>query len=558
MKGTRILRTLCLVATVTWLLAAGAPVAGAADTPTIVSCNQFMAPKRNVSGKMIGQEECKMMDAGIVDAAKKYHRVEIGISGTLSGWVVKEGRSRLNHFTSAPDFLFTQFGNPNQRYHGIVRYEMAKGISMTVIYPESGWNGKLFSLNHGAGNSFRAGSLKPWDKVLDTANPMGDVTKYEKRMLEKGFAIQRSRRNADRFLAGDYDAVLDDGTIWPDVNINEVPELMLDMVRLTDKFLADRMGKAPTRNYWYGHSAGAYTGLAINYMADEFNPKGPDGRRLIEGFIDDDPGAGLFIPVLIKNGQDVLYRTPEDKAKATKTIVVAHGAYPLTYNEEDPGEMDHKAIPKFVAPVALDNKRTMARMFREKAMGNVFKSYEVRGVSHGGGEGLPNGKRGDTEILDLSKLMDGFIDLLDNWVEKNAPPPETRSDGDGITTAKNAIATPEVACPLGKYFAYPPMSGKGGVGSTGFAAYDGKTIEPLDGHLKYVDMNGNGKRDRRESVTEVWRKMGLLGANETFSRAKYEACVQKTAEQLKKEGFISDHIVQEYVQEAKVKELPQS
>ena len=386
---------------------------------------------------------------------------------------------------------------------------------------------------------------------------MGDVTKYELAMLAKGYAIERSRRNADRFVAGDYSAILDDGTVWPDVNINENPELMLDMVRLADNFLKDRLERKPSRNYWYGHSAGAYTGLAINYLGDEFN-KEPDGKRLIDGFLDDDPGGGLFVPILMKNGQDVLFRTPEEKAKFTKTIVVAHQAYPLTYDEENPGEMDHKEIPRFISPVALDNKRTIARVMKEKAMGGGFRMYEVRGVSHVGGESLPNGKRGDIEILDLSRLIDGVIDLLDNWVERDIPPPETRSDSPGISSGKNAVSLPETACPLGVYFAYPPMeSVENGVGSTGFAPFDGTTIEPLDGHLAYVDMNGNGKRDKRESVTEAWRRLGLLKANEPFGRDKYVSCVQQTAAKLKQDKFITDKTAEQYVKDAQVKELPE-
>ena len=132
-----------------WLLA-GAPLTvqgeTLADEAAAASCSQYMAPQRNVNGKMVGQEECVMSDHGIVEPDRKYHRVDMGISGTLSGYVVKDG-ARQNYFTSGPDFTFTQYGNPQSpRFHGILRYEAAKGNSLTLIYPESGWNGKLFVL----------------------------------------------------------------------------------------------------------------------------------------------------------------------------------------------------------------------------------------------------------------------------------------------------------------------------------------------------------------------------------------------------------------------------
>jgi len=69
------------------ILQAGNP----ADERPTVSCSQFMAPKKNVNGKMVGQEECLMQDHGIVEPNLKYHRVDMGITGTLSGWIVKQG-----------------------------------------------------------------------------------------------------------------------------------------------------------------------------------------------------------------------------------------------------------------------------------------------------------------------------------------------------------------------------------------------------------------------------------------------------------------------------------
>src|SRR5437868_14285943 len=66
------------------------------------SCAQFMAPAKAINGQQVGQEECLMIDYGIVEPTKKYHRVDIGLSGTLSGYVVKDG-ARQNYFTSGPD-----------------------------------------------------------------------------------------------------------------------------------------------------------------------------------------------------------------------------------------------------------------------------------------------------------------------------------------------------------------------------------------------------------------------------------------------------------------------
>ena len=54
-------------------------------------------------------------------------------------------------------------------------------------------------------------------------------------------------------------------------------------------------------------------GTLINYMS-QLNPelnRDPDGTPLIDGFLWDDVGGGMFLPFFIRNGQDILLRTPE-------------------------------------------------------------------------------------------------------------------------------------------------------------------------------------------------------------------------------------------------------
>src|SRR5262249_9614325 len=111
----------------------------------------------------------------------------------------------------------------------------------------------------------------------------------------------------------------------------------------------------------------------------------------------------------------------------------------------------------------------------------------IRGVSHfdAGQTSLPDLV---PETLDLGGLMESFIDMLDRWVDTGIAPPPTRSDlaGDerGGHSHKGAIALPEVACPLGERFVFPPAHGvsRRSFQETAFAAFDGTNPEPLDGH----------------------------------------------------------------------------
>jgi hypothetical protein len=72
----------------------------------------------------------------------------------------------------------------------------------------------------------------------------------------------------------------------------------------------------------------------------------------------------------------------------------------------------------------------------------------------------------------------------------------------------------------------------------------------------YVDMNRDGRRGQRETVTEAWRRLGLLSQNENFGREKYVACVQAAAAKLRAEKFFTDATLRAYVDEANKAELP--
>ena len=552
-------RFLLTIFPVLWL-GGGASLGLSASPDTTVDCSQFMAPKKNENGKAVGQEECLMQDRGIVEPNRKYHRVDIGVTGTLSGSIVKEG-PRSNHFTSAPEFYFTQYGNYSSRYQGVLRYEAAKGTSLTLYYPNTGWNGKLYVMVHGSGGSFLTGSMKPWDQYFDPEKPF-EPTRFEKVMLEKGYAVARSRRNAERDAPGDYEVVLDNGEVWPSQNIAEVPELIMGKAILVKNFLKDRLGQSPKQTYLYGKSGGAMLGTLVNYRL-QFDPdlnSSPDGTDTIDGFLWDDAGGGMFLPFLMRDGRDILFRSPEDKGRFIKTLEVAHQEYLNVFSASAPWMMDVGNIPETISPVFLINKRTRAQSLHKKGLDKVYRYYEVRGISHNSGDTLPdNGIRRDVEVLQLTRLMDALIDRLDDWVEKGIEPPPSRADVDiGFGNHMNAIGTPETACPVGVYHGFPPSLGSRGVGSTALALFTGQGIEPVDGRMNYVDMNGNGLRDKRETMTEAWHRLSLLKPDETFSRDKYLSCVQRTVKALQKEKLLTEKGATLYLEEARVKQFPSS
>jgi len=438
-----------------------------ASQPVNSSGTEFMVPKKEVNGRLIGQEDVLIQEVVITDSGRRYRRLDVGVTGTLEGWIVKEG-PRSNHFASHPEFDFTQIGNVYRRFPGILRYEASKGTAVTLIYPEvaTEWNRKLFVTVHGSGGSFFEGTLKPWNENYDPAQPLADISPYERLMLDKGYALAKTRRNASLASPGDYSVTLDDGEIFEGRNLNIHAGLILGLIRLSENILKARLGEKPVRTYWYGHSGGGINGRLVNFVPglnlDE------NGEPIIDGFLNEDTGGGRYIPILEENGVDTLFVTEEQRRRFVKTIEIPHLLYT---NRRD---LRGRTLPPWMSPVMILNQRSTISILKEKGLGEKVRMYEVRGVSH-----FPEGhyseaelalqfslgKESNVALLDLYGLMDGLIDLLADWVEKDIAPPATKSDAleqgdvnrDGINE-NEAVALPEIACPLGLYFQFPPRS----------------------------------------------------------------------------------------------------
>jgi len=482
-------------------------------------------------------------DASI--AGRGLRRVDMGLSGTVAGFAVREG-PRAGYFTDAPELVFAQAGNPGPVLRGVGRYEAVKGTAVIVLYPRAAedWNGKMFLTAHGGSRSLARGNLRPWDRNLDPADPLKDVSLYERSMLEKGYAVAKTWRSTDA-REGEILVTLEDGSELTR-NLTEVAETLLDLARVAENLLQARLGRKPDFTYWYGRSAGARPGRLVNYQPGR--NRDADGRPIIDGILSDDSGAGLWLPVVYENGQDVLFSRAEDRARFVKQIDIHHLLYVNETND---------APPAWVSRNYLENKRRNALILREKGLGTKHRAYEVHGVSHLGGEDNEVSPRGEVEIRPLVKLMDAMIDLLDAWVTKGEEPPPSMSDwaaigdedADGVVEHP-AIALPEVACPMGLYYQYPAGGGNDGVTVTGFAHFDGQGLEPLDGRGVFVDMNLNRYRDARETVEQAWRRLGLLGPGEPFSNERYAACVVEVVDRLLTACLLTETVAQVYRSEA--------
>lgn len=500
-----------------------------------VSCNDLAPPVKKAMGRNVGVEQCLIVSEETVFNIKgeRFHRVEMRLTGAVEGWASKEKGQRANYFTDGPDFVFTQSGLTGPRARGVARYKASTGHGMTILYPEDArhWNGKLFITAHGAGSYGDVGALVPRDPSAKY-NRLQNINRYVTLMIDKGYAVAHTMRSADR-ARGDVTVTLEDGATFKN-NLSSHAGLITGWTQLAQNLISKSLGSKPKRTYFYGHSAGGFLGRLINYQpgANVDN----QGERLFDGFLLDDAGGGMWLPKLIVDGKDTLFTSDADRKRFTKQIDVSHVLYV--------GETGDY----------LPNKRENARLLGAKGLGAEHRMYEIRGVSHFDAGQV---SRADlvSQTLDLTGLYDSLIDRLDGWVEKGTPPTPNKSDAPELGGAgKNgkienpAVALPEVACPLGVYHIFPPGvdPGRRGGQETSLARFDGINLEPLDSRGELVDMNGNGMRDKRETLTQAWQRLGLLKPGETFSRAGYTSCVNAAAARLVAEGLLPKKVAEDY------------
>jgi hypothetical protein len=506
-----------------------------AEAQTATPCDDWLLPPRVANNKKVGPSSCLMQETAVTFEGRPFTRLDIGLDGTVEGYLTKTGDYK-EYLTNSPDLVFPQTADPGPILFGVARYERDKGASMTLVLPaRESWNGKMWVTAHGRGVSFKQGNLRPWNKNGDPANPLNGLDEYDQQMLAKGFVLAKTRRTSAEGL-GEIITTLEDGTTVDYAAFNDSARYVMDFGAVAGKAVAARLGRAPTRTYLWGHSAGARIARGINYTPG-LN-KGTDGRPVFDGFLIDDAAAGGWLPVRYKDGKDVLFTTEADKAAMVPQVEVIH----QMYNNIWPSKK-----PDYMSASYLANKRANAKILRDKGLTSKYRSYEVRAVSHSGRGGG----------LHLKTFMDRFLDMLDAWADKGVAPPPTRSDwapvgdanGDGVIELP-ALTFPEAACPLGVY--YPTTSTSG---STAIAAFSGEGLEPLDRGNVFVDMNRNGVWDMRETPTQAWQRLGLLKKGEQVTREKYVECIETAARALVKDGFISDASAKASVEQARTADL---
>ncbi len=567
-----VIAILCMAATFT------SHAKAAAD---LKDCSSSIGPMKTVNGQAVGPKKCMILsDESIKNVSGiPYHRIEIGVTGTIEGYTPTDPNSRYSgYFSDVPEFAIAQRSDLGPYGHAILSYMAEKGAGMTLFVPEraSDWNGKIYILAHGSAQYPPIGELVP--RKPDQFNPFTGRNSFAPLMIDKGYAVAYTRRSGTKFgsKGGTEVATFDDGKTSGGKAYDYHVGHLKDLTVLAQNLVQARLGRKPTRTYWWGHSAGAALGHLMNYVPGANVDS--TGKRLIDGFLDDDPGGGLYLPVI------QFARTPDTDHVTYKIDTKDHLVFDDAHKRNFGYQIDiaHAGYMgnDYVLGDYLTNKRQNARILLAKGLKDKTRTYEFLEVTHADA-GMAYPSPHAAENIDLGGFYNAIIDVLDKWVESGVEPPPTRSDafdlGDLNRDGQNenpAIEMPEVACPLGIRYEY--AGDLKTPGQMGFAAYlrephqalnadtepippdyNKDWLEPLDSRGVFLDMNKNLARDTRDSIAQAWRrrltagkKYGTLAYNETLTHAKYVSCVTAVATDLMKQRLLSQDAANDYIKKA--------
>ena len=284
----------------------------AAGDGRYASCDAYLPKARKVLGQDVGPESCLMRTAELNYMGRGYVRVDMGLDGTAEGYVKEEGPYH-EYLTNVPELTFAQAATPGEQQLAIARYERLRGSAILLVYPKSraDWNGKLWVTAHGRGRSFRNGRLRIWDRYYDADDPVAAFDKIDRVMIAKGYALAKTLRTSEQDI-GEVIAQLEDGSIVDFTAFNDNAAIIKDFALIAENAMQKRLGRKPARTYLYGHSAGARIARGLNY-ARGLNSD-VRGQPIFDGYLLDDSATGLWLPVMMQDGKDVLLQTDEDKA----------------------------------------------------------------------------------------------------------------------------------------------------------------------------------------------------------------------------------------------------
>lgn len=549
---------LWIVATAaTMVCGLAAPVAMAAGTATLPTpaapptttqngaqtgrCPAHAMPAPHMAaGYRVGETDCQITALATVTDVHRQSWTEatVALSGTAAGYVQITGAPRSD-LADYPRLLYPQFGDTawaaaTTTYSGA---SPGAGNGLSLLWPNqrSAWNGQIAVLVPGQENVPPIGDLVP--RSGTGLDPQTFTNLYAGPLIDQGYAIIYVRRQAKSGLT----ATLADGST-KDTSLNDNVAATIDWIHTGEALLEQQLGRAPSTVLWYGHSSGVIEGRILNWSGAN---RDRDGSKIIDGFLSDDPGGGLPLPLDLPEGQvlgdhdgQITYPpgaglTPAEKAQMTPEITLAHTEYTSTHSWTTQANY-------------LAEKRAGQLSYqRQEGLTGRERFDEVAGVSH-----IANQVGSPPHTLDLEGLVLAQIANLDAWVTHGTPPPPTIADldaGNAQPALGQAVDLPPTACPT-RYYYGDPVGGD--PTQTGAADFDGHTLEPITAGGELVDANHDGFRDAMPALDSVWQADHLVGAHQPVTRLTYVACVRRDVDHLVHQRLLTPTVASWYVAQA--------
>ena len=571
----------------------------------------------DVEQREVGPDDCHVVADKIIKNAYDvpYRQVTIAISGSVFGFAPvnslvlpplgtgAEGEGQ-EHFFSDHALIWQARGIMGPFIPGVATYQYSEETpsSVEVLIPEDpeDWNGSMWVLVHGGGwhPPLRFHPREPgrFNHYTETSESAGSL-------IDQGYAVIWTRRDAATSIETSIDipitATLDNGMVVggpgkPGMALNENMGLMRDYTVISRNFVTEQMGREPEAIFFRGHSAGGAMGrsmLIVRGMNSDHH-----GNKLFDGFYLDDSAGGRGATayfweaeVVDELGSFRLNPTDEDTltfdAEQTRfmapVIETVHALYSGGRTATVP--RIYERIPATYA----NYKRENARINIEKGLGDIWKSYEIAGVSH---------SDASAEAFDYPELAKDMVDIggvanalqqaLADWVLHGKRPPGTRVDAADVweldPESGPAIQLPDTACPRGVFRTYMNRPDGTAVGSSPalFVPYLTELVpqinedqprppgfreewlEPLNRKGYLVDMTGSGHRMTRPTIQQIWhlrykegKKTGTLRPYETLTRERYVACVTGVVDELYADGLLTAEARIWYIEKAKSDEI---
>lgn len=517
-----------------------APVAGASSDATD-GCAGLLVPHSTVAGFSVGETSCDITATSTFGDASgnEWQRVDLAISGTAAGYAdpVTVGNTRKD-LTDVPGILFPQFGITSW-VPGVGAYAGGpdgRGAGISVLYPSdpARWTGKVVVLVHGQANDSPLGPIVP--QTPRAPLPQGTFDNlYADEFVDAGYAVIYTERPAESGVP----TRLANGTTL-DESVNDNVTMLRDFLFSGERLIEQKMGRSPSLVLWYGHSAGVIVGRLFNYSGIN---DGPGGRgHYVDGFLSDDPGGGLPLPLTMPMGQVLgvhdgrvtfprnAFLPENTKARMVPELTFAHALY----------LGQHTWLPDVTY---LTLKQLGEQLYRESGLAGKTDLFVVAGVSH-----IPNSTGSPANTLDMGPLIQAAIPVLENWVTNGTPPPPPITGRPGDGNQADQLRLPPLACPTG--YRYPWPAPGGSAQQTGYVPFDGTTLEPVDSQGALVDVNGDGVRDAMPTLQQEWRTLGLVRGGQQVTRQVFMACVQRNVSALMRDRLLTAAGARSYLNQA--------